>query len=174
MEEYFKGKNHDTPRQATEKKVAEEFMSILQRHHRNVRRSSVSVEDGINEAERKILSRTSYQDWTLGFAAGAVTFGALVGITMRSAAAANRYALPKRAPSGYRELDSGGGGAAAAAAAATTSRQMKGGKRKITRKRQIEESLEIPVNKQVNIEALDPTSINGQLMSEGTCRGECT
>ena len=51
---------------------------------------------------------------------------------------------------------------------------MKGGKRKITRKRQIEESLEIPVNKQVNIEALDPTSINGQLMSEGTCRGECT
>eukprot|EP00977_Amphora_coffeiformis_P026994 scaffold32086_cov183-Amphora_coffeaeformis.AAC.13 len=161
MEAYLKGKSNDTPRQAAEKQVAEEFLSILQRHHRDVRRSSASLEDAISVPERKILARSSYQNWTLGLTAGAVTFGVLTGIALRSAAAASRYQLPKRAPSGYRDLDSGGGTAA--------SRQIKGagGKRNAPRRRQFEESLEVPVNKQANNNvSMDPMSSKSDVMTQ--------
>ena len=159
MDLYLKAKSNDTPREAAEKKLADEFLSILQRHHSDIR---TSLEDGISVAERKILSRTSYQNWTLGLTAGAVTFGVLMGVTLRSAAAAARYQLPKRAPLSYRDFDATTGGAA--------SRQIQGAgaKRDIPGiRRQVEEPLNIPVGQAT--EAMDPTSLQGEVMSQGTC-----
>lgn len=120
----------DSPRQAAEKELAQEFLSILERHDRQVRQMSLptissssndeddNVFGGISAAERIILSRTSYQNWTLGLTAGAITFGLLAGVTIRSASAAARYQLPSRAPSAYREFD-----------VTRTSRILKGNKR---------------------------------------------
>lgn len=165
MDVYFKAKNNDSPRQAAEKELAEEFMSILQRHHREIRRSAVSSEDGVTVEERKILSRTSYQNWTLGLTAGFVTFGVLMGLTLRSAAVTARYQLPKRAPSAYRDLDVSSSGAGA------VNRQAKrAGKQKMSQKRrQVEETPDVEIG-EAN-EAMDPTSLRSDLMSQGMFGG---
>ena len=140
----FLSNKPDSPRATVEKGLAQEFLSILERHHREVRR--INGDEAITVRERTILSRTTYQNWTLGLAAGVLTFGVLVGVTARSAAAASRYKLPQRAPSAFRELDVG-------------RVAPKAGRRK----RRQEPALEIG---QPN-EAMDPTSHKSEVMSQG-------
>ena len=151
MDNFSFTRSPDTPRQAEEKKLANGFLSILQRHHRDIRRASVGQDEGgITVAERKILTRTTYQNWTLGLAAGAATFGVLMGVTLRSAAAAKRYALPKRAPSAFRDLDK------------SSSTKVKG-KRQLYHRRNEAEDLKVGEPN----EGMDPTSLNGEVMSQG-------
>lgn len=153
----------DPPQQTAEKKLAQEFLTILQRHHKDIRRATSFSADandtgGISVPERKILSRTSYQNWTLGATAGAVTFGVLVGITLRSAAAAARYRLPRRAPSAYRDLDAVSAGSAAASKRASRNQSQP----------RDAPSLKVQVG-QPN-EAMDPTSLKSEVMSQGRKR----
>ena len=93
-----------SPRVTAEKKLAQEFMSILQGHHREIR-----GHQDTGASERRILSRTSYQNWGLGLTLGALTFGTLTGLTLRQARVAARFAVQRRpAAARYRDLDAAG------------------------------------------------------------------
>lgn len=157
----------DPPLQiAAEQDLAQEFLSILQGHHRDIQRSSpppsvaaghgVADDDslaGISVAERKILSRVSYQNWTAGCCAGALTFGLLVGLSRR--AAARRYRLPQRAAAALRDLD---------VTTTTTKRRAVAGPR--PQRGSSNSTMGQPSSQ--NETAMDPTSLRSDVMSEGT------
>lgn len=192
----FSNTGNDSPRQKTEKELAHEFISILQRHHRNIQRSTggpeaaaaaaaVGDDDdllaGINMTERKILSGVTYQNWMAGMAAGALTFGVLMGISLRSAAAAQRYKLPRRASAAVRDIDHiatttshrGGGGGSGSNNRAKVVKTISVGKHKRPHSgrrpsdNNHEKMLESSVVRQPS-EAMDPTSLRSEIMSEGT------
>ena len=157
----FISSSQESPRQGVEKELAQGFLSILERHHRDIRQTT-SLENGdgpggISVAERKILSRISYQNWTLGLTVGALTFGVLIGITMKSAAVAARYQLPRQSPSSYRDLDAVGGSSNASRFA-----ERSASKKRLLQNPKSHRELEAGVG-----QAMDPTSLNSEAMSQG-------
>jgi hypothetical protein len=171
MNPFASSKNDSaSSRVADEQQLAQSFLSILQGHHQEIRRhppqtatsddeekdpGSILVLDGITEEERKILSRTSYQNWTAGSAAGAATLGLLMGLTWRASRGAARHALPRRPPAAYRELDR---------RMVTSSQKKKKGRAA----QQLEEAGQKQLVVGEATEAMDPTALGGEVMSQGT------
>jgi hypothetical protein len=165
--------SHDesSTREADERQLAQNFLSILQGHHQEIRRhpplTATSelddpgvdprslVLDGITVEERKILSRTSYQNWTAGSVAGAATLGLLMGLTWW--ASRTTHALPRRPPAAWRELDRLG---ASSLGGKTTKRQSRAAQ-------ELEEAGRKKLVVGEATEAMDPTALGGEVMSQG-------